>query len=75
MLVPLVYARQHKCLGHVLHIDNESTANIILQEKVDDTRRRDNPRTTWMSAIKKKRSLTELHRAIHFSRRLKLTSD
>ena len=44
-LVQLVYARQHKSLGHAMCMDDERIAKIVLQGKVEGTRRKGKPMT------------------------------
>ena len=61
-LEQLVYARQHKWLEHVLRMDHERIAKTILQGKVEGTRKRGKPRTTWISAIEERNGFS-LHRA------------
>ena len=57
-IAQLVYDRQHKWLGHVLCMDNERIAKILLQGKVDGTRRRGKPRTAWMSAVEERTGIS-----------------
>jgi hypothetical protein len=61
-LVQLIYGRQHKWLGHVLRMDDARIAKTVLQGKVQGTRRRGKPRTTWASASEE-RSGMSLHQA------------
>ena len=43
-------------------MNNERIAKILLQGKVDGTRRRGKPRTAWMSAVEERTGI-DLHRA------------
>ena len=62
IIVQVVYTRQPKWLGHVLRMDQEHIAKTVLHGKVEGTRRRGKPKTTWISAIEE-RNGKSLHRA------------
>ena len=53
-LLQLVYARQKKWFQRVLSMNHELIANIVVQRKVEGTKRRRKSRTTWMSAIEER---------------------
>ena len=62
----LVYVRQHKWLGHVLRMDDERIAKIVLQGKVDGIKRKGRPRTAWMSAEEERTGIS-LPRAVELA--------
>ena len=61
-VVQIVYERQHKWLGHVLRMNNNRIARNTLQGKVEGSRRRGKPRTTWTRACEERSGLS-LHQA------------
>ena len=60
-IVQLVFTRQHKWLGYVLRMDDERIAKIVLQGKMESTRRRGKLRTASMSAMEHRTGI-KLHR-------------
>jgi hypothetical protein len=66
-IVKAVFVRQHTWFGHVLRMDNSRIARIVVQGKVEGTRKRGKPRTSWLSTLEE-RSKISLHRAASESR-------
>ena len=57
-LVQLFYVRQHKWLGHVLRMNDERIAKIVIKGKIDGIKRKGRPRTAWMSAVEKRTGIS-----------------